>query len=181
MAPIPLVYGDLVALGTLDASMLPLLRRWENDPLTVELGGAAFAPVASGRVAADWAPLLSGKRPAWAGFSILALPDLRPVGHLNLRDFDTPHRTAEFGILIGDPADRGRGYGGEATRLALRYAFDQLGVHNVWLDTTSANLAAIRAYEKAGFREIGRIREARRIGGVLADVVLMDCLPGDVR
>lgn len=180
MAPIPLVFGDRVALGTLDASMLPLVQRWDNDPFTVELGGAPFAPISPERSAADWTDLLSGERRAWAGFSILALPDLRPVGHLNVRDFDTPNRTAEFGILIGDPADRGRGYGTEATRLALRYAFDLLGVHNVWLDTTSANPAAIRAYEKAGFREIGRIREARRIGGALADVVLMDCLPEDL-
>lgn len=181
MVPIPLVYGDLVALGTLDASMLPLLERWENDPLTAELGGEAFAPVASGRVAVGWAPLLAGERAAWAGFSILALPDLRPLGYLNLRDFGTPHRSAEFGITIGDPSDRGRGYGTDATRLALRYAFEVLGAHNVWLDTFSANPAAIRAYEKAGFREIGRIREARRLGGMVADVVLMDCLPGDLR
>ena len=181
MAVIPLLFGDSVALGTLDASMLPMLERWENDPLSVELGGAAFAPMAATRIAAEWGTLLAGERTAWAGFSILALPDLRPVGHLNLRDFGTPHRTAEFGIMIGDPADRGRGFGTEATRLALRHAFDVLGVHNVWLDTVSTNPAAIRAYEKAGFREVGRIREARRIGGALADVVLMDCLPGDLR
>jgi len=181
LAPIPLILGSAVALGTLDHGMIPLIARWENDPLTSELGGAPFAPISAERVAAEWAPLLAGERAGWAGFSILALPDLRPIGHLNVRDFGTAHRSAEFGITIGDPADRGRGYGTEATRLALRYAFDVLGVHNVWLDTTSANPAAIRAYEKAGFREIGRIRAARRIGGVVADVVLMDCLPDDLR
>jgi RimJ/RimL family protein N-acetyltransferase len=51
-----------------------------------------------------------------------------------------------------------------------------LGVHNVWLDTPAYNAGAIRAYEKAGFREIGRRREARTLAGRRHDVVLMDCL-----
>jgi RimJ/RimL family protein N-acetyltransferase len=51
-----------------------------------------------------------------------------------------------------------------------------LGVHNVWLDTPAYNAGAIRAYEKAGFREIGRRRGARTLAGTRHDVVLMDCI-----
>ena len=51
-----------------------------------------------------------------------------------------------------------------------------LGVHNVWLDTPSYNVGAVRAYEKAGFREIGRRRGARMLAGRRFDVVLMDCI-----
>ena len=174
--PIVLMRGERVALGPLHASLLPLLSRWANDPRTVELGGDAFRPQPLEAVEAEWGPLLRGERPGWAGFAVYALPGLRPVGLANVRDFLTPHRTAEFGITIGDPADRGRGYGTEATRMLLGWAFAELGVHNVWLDTLSTNPGAIRAYARAGFREIGRIRQARRIGGVVADLVLMECL-----
>ena len=41
-------------------------------------------------------------------------------------------------------------------------AFTVLGVHNVWLDTPAYNAGAIRAYEKVGFREIGRRRARER-------------------
>jgi len=174
--PTILLRGEGVALGPLHAGLLPLLARWENDPRTVELGGGAFRPKPLEVVEEEWRPLLRGERSGWAGFAIYALPDLRPVGIANVRDFLTPHRTAEFGISIGDAADRGRGYGSEATRLLCGWAFAELGVHNIWLDTVSANPGAIRAYTRAGFREIGRIRQARRIGGVVADVVLMECL-----
>ena len=174
--PIVSITGERVALGPLSAGLLPLLVRWANDPLTVELGGDAFRPKTREAVEAEWTPLLRGERRGWAGFAIYALPELRPVGHANVRDFLSPHRTAEFGITIGDPADRGRGYGSEATRLLCGWAFAELGVHAIWLDTVSTNPGAIRAYVKAGFREIGRIREARRIGGTVADVVLMECL-----
>ena len=70
---------------------------------------------------------------------IYALPELRPIGVTNIRDFTNPHGTAEFGITIGDAADRGQGLGTEATRLLLDYAFTVLGVHNVWLDTPAYN------------------------------------------
>ncbi len=180
MGPI-LIEGQRVGLCPLDRSLMPLIMRWANDPLTIELDGDEFSPMPLERLEALWAPLLSGERAGWAGFSIWLLAEKRPVGLLNLRDFLTPHRTAEFGITIGNPEDRGRGYGTEATRLALRWAFDMLGVHNVWLDTSSANPAAIRAYEKAGFREIGRVREARVMGGRRHDIVLMDCLASEFR
>ena len=125
---------------------------------------------------AYYEPLIKGERPDWIGFAIYELPDLRPIGVTNVRDFATPSRTAEFGIAIGEPDCRGKGYGTEATRLLLDFAFTVLGVHNVWLDTVSYNVAAIRAYEKAGFKEIGRRREAHRLGDRVYDVVLMDCL-----
>ncbi|MGI9254173.1 MAG: GNAT family N-acetyltransferase [Thermomicrobiales bacterium] len=168
-----------MGLGPMDRSMLPLILRWVNDPLTAELDGDTFQPFAAEAFEAIWAPLLRGERPGWVGFAIWLLAEERPIGMLNLRDVLTPQRTAEFGITIGDPRDRGLGYGTEATRLALGFAFRNLGVNNVLLDTMSGNLAAIRAYAKAGFREIGRIREARRFGPHRYDVVLMDCLASE--
>jgi diamine N-acetyltransferase len=66
--------------------------------------------------------------------------------------------TAEFGIALGER--RNQGLGTEATRLVLDWAFTVLGLHNVLLVTFSWNLAAIRAYTNAGFREIGRRRGA---------------------
>jgi len=58
----------------------------------------------------------------------------------------------------------------------LDYAFTALGLHNVALETWEYNRAAQRAYVKAGFRETGRRRQAKFMGGNLWDVVQMDCL-----
>jgi diamine N-acetyltransferase len=174
--PVVNIRGERVALGPLHGGLLPLIKRWDNDFRTVDLGGDDPRPRSAEAVAATWEPLLRGEREDWIGFAIYALPDLRPIGIANIRDFGNPHGTAEFGITIGDPADRGQGFGTEATRLLLDYAFTVLGVHNIWLDTPAYNAGAIRAYEKAGFREIGRRRGARTLAGTRYDVVLMDCL-----
>ena len=84
--------------------------------------------------------------------------------------------TCYFRILIGDSRFWNRGYGTEATRLILDYAFNVLSLHNVMLRVFSYNERAIRAYRRVGFREIGRRRQAQRIGMQVYDVVLMDCL-----
>jgi RimJ/RimL family protein N-acetyltransferase len=174
--PIVNIVGERVALGPLYRGLLPLVMRWENDFQTIDLGGDDPRPLTAEAIAAVWEPLLRGERDDWLGFTIYALPELRPIGLINIRDFTNPHGTAEFGITVGDPADRGQGFGTEATRLLLDYAFTVLGVRNVWLDTPAYNTAAIRAYEKAGFREIGRRRGARLLAGRRYDVVLMDCI-----
>jgi RimJ/RimL family protein N-acetyltransferase len=109
-------------------------------------------------------------------FTIYERGNWRPIGNLDLRDIDFRNRTAGFGIAIAEADSRGKGYGTEATRLALDYAFTALGMHNVMLTVFAFNPAAIRAYEKAGFHEIGRRREAKWMGGKLWDVIYMDCL-----
>jgi diamine N-acetyltransferase len=58
----------------------------------------------------------------------------------------------------------------------LDYGFAALGLHNILLHVYSYNERGIRAYTRAGFREIGRRREALRLAGQAHDIVYMDCL-----
>ena len=174
--PIITIVGERVALGPLHQGLLPLIERWDNDFRTSDLGGDDPRPQTTEAIAAKLDSMLRGARDDWIGFAIYALADVRPIGWANIRDFTNPHGTAEFGIAIGNPAERGRGYGTEAVQLLVDYAFTVLGVHNVWLDTPAYNIGAIRAYEKAGFREIGRRRDARMLAGHRYDIVLMDCI-----
>jgi RimJ/RimL family protein N-acetyltransferase len=179
--PILNLQGEMVALGPMHEGLLPLIAAWYNDFATSAISGDDLRPISLAAVRAEWEGLMRGERSGWIGFVIYELATLRPIGHTNLRDLGSLHRTAEFGILIGETDCRGKGYGTEATQLMLDFAFTALGVHNVWLDTLSLNPAAIRAYTRAGFREIGRRREAHRIGHHVFDVVLMDCLATEFR
>jgi RimJ/RimL family protein N-acetyltransferase len=107
-------------------------------------------------------------------FTIYDLDDVAPVGTALLVRVDQHAGTAEFGLTIGER--RNQGLGTEATRLVLDWAFTVMGLHNILLVTFSWNLAAIRAYSKAGFREIGRRRGAVVTYGQRYDQVLMDAV-----
>lgn len=67
---------------------------------------------------------------------------------------------ASLRLGIGDPADRGKGYGGQVLRLALRYAFDELNLYRLVAPIPAYNRIAVRLFEGAGFVEEVRRREA---------------------
>src|SRR5262249_29902604 len=66
------------------------------------------------------------------------------------------HRRCEWGICIGPATRWGKGYGTEACRLAVSFAFKELGLGKVYLDVYESNERARRAYEKAGFEVEGK-------------------------
>ena len=85
-------------------------------------------------------------------------------------------RHCMFWIGIGDPAYRGHGYGSDAIRILLRYAFLEMNLNRVGLEVMSYNERAIAAYEKIGFQHEGRQRETVIRDGVYYDTLLMGIL-----
>lgn len=100
------------------------------------------------------------------------------VGEVVLYDVDDRARSCTFRTLIGQEG-RGRGVGTEATRLLLRYAFEQLGMHRVELQVYAFNDRARHVYEKVGFVVEGVRREAHWRDGEWLDEVVMSVLVSD--
>lgn len=177
-APIYVVEGELVALGPLEPGMIPLWQRWLNDlDVTRTLGALSVGvhPRESQERAYDRAVHTEGD----VSFAIYARADQRPIGSTSLREISFRTSTATFSIFIGERSCWDRGFGTEATRLVLDFAFHALGLHNVLLTVYDNNPRGVRAYEKAGFRVIGRRREAYKLGQERYDVVYMDALASD--
>ncbi len=89
-------------------------------------------------------------------FGIALVEGGRLLGVCGLHGIASGGGEAQFGIFIGDGADRGKGYGTEATRLAIGYGFEVLGLRRIWLQVEPQNRRALSAYERVGFRRVGR-------------------------
>jgi diamine N-acetyltransferase len=172
--PVLNVEGELVSLGPLRRDLLPLYQRWINNLGTMRTLGLPPYPMTMEKEQA-WYDRVS-RAESEVMFTIYERETLRPIGNTGLHDVDYRNRTASFGIIIGEPECRGKGYGTETTRLMLDYAFTALGLHNVMLIVFEFNAAGIRAYQRAGFKDSGRRRECRLMGGKLWDEIQMDCL-----
>lgn len=97
------------------------------------------------------------------------------VGRCGLFSVDPLSRHGEVGIRLG-PEHRGKGYGREALRVLVAYAFGPRNLRRVWLETLASNTPALRAYVAAGFVEEARLREHAWIGDGYDDVVFMGAL-----
>jgi aminoglycoside 6'-N-acetyltransferase len=74
---------------------------------------------------------------------------------------DPKYRHAGIDLFL-DPAVHGRGIGTEVVRRMVRTLIDERGHHRITIDPAESNAAAIRAYEKAGFRRVGVMRRYER-------------------
>ena len=93
-------------------------------------------------------------------FAVCLKEDDRLIGDLSIMDIDRRNRKAGFRIALHSPAYLNKGYGIEAVRLAMQLAFERLDLNPLQLEVFSHNIRALKAYEKAGFKMEGRIREA---------------------
>ena len=82
-------------------------------------------------------------------------------------------------IYIANPETRGKGYGEEALRLALKWAFEEMNVERVTLDHFSDNVIANSLYKKVGFVSEGTMRHCGKKNGEYVDLCLMSMLKNE--
>jgi RimJ/RimL family protein N-acetyltransferase len=109
-------------------------------------------------------------------FTLHTLEDDRLIGFIALRSIRWSQGEAWVGVGIGEPVYWGRGYGTDAMRLVLRYAFMELNLERVSLNVFLSNERAVRSYEKAGFQREGIERQNTHRDGKTEDVLYMGIL-----
>lgn len=100
------------------------------------------------------------------------------LGNTELR-VATHARRAELGISIHDKSQWNKGYGADAVRLVLEYAFDDADLNRVELTTDEDNVRGRRCYEKCGFVEEGLLRQHRIVQGRFGNTIMMSVLKNE--
>lgn len=77
------------------------------------------------------------------------------LGLIDLFDFDPKNKRAGVGIIILEENNRYSGYGSEALGLLIRYAFEQLQLHQLYANISTENIASLSLFATFGFEKIG--------------------------
>ena len=119
------------------------------------------------------------KDPTRYDFAICLLDNNEIIGDLAILDIDQDNNNAGFRISLHSRDTLNKGYGTEATQLAQKFTFEELGLNRLELEVFSHNIRGIKAYEKAGFKKEGTLRQRLYMNSKYSDEVLMGMLKED--
>ena len=167
--------SELVILGPIQRDYLPHYVEWLNDWEVRKFLAATLPQPITLQDEEDWFNRQRGDKDSLI-FAILTSGEGRLIGNCGLHQIDWTNRHAIFGIFIGDKNYWGKGYGTDATRALLRYAFKEAGLRRIELQVFDFNPRAIRVYEKVGFQMEGTRKQALFREGTWHDEHIMAIL-----
>ena len=167
-----MILGKKTRLRAIERQDIPAFVRWLNDPEVT-------------RFLTLYSPISTANEERWfekqlddSNAHVFAIETLESVhiGNVGLHNIDWKNRNALLGIFIGEKTHWGLGYGTDAVRAILSFAFSEMNLHCVYLDVFAFNKRAQRVYEKAGFALEGVQRQRLFHEGKYHDVLIMSIL-----
>jgi RimJ/RimL family protein N-acetyltransferase len=154
--------GQLVRLREMRAEDAETYVRWLNNCDLSEriMGGAMPMTLEQEK---EWISKNAGRQEEACHFAVETL-DGKLLGTSGYHHLDWKNRKCMVGWFIGDPENRGQGYGTDLIETLLKVCFDVLGLRKVSLDVYEFNEAA-RLYERLGFTLEGAFRKEKFVRG----------------
>jgi RimJ/RimL family protein N-acetyltransferase len=171
-----IIYGERIRLRAVEREDVKKFFVWVNDP-EVTRYLSLYLPISTVDEE-HWFDSLSKRDQSEKPLAIEIRDGdgWRMIGNCGVFGIDLVSRFGELGIMIGEKDEWNKGYGMETMSLLLRHCFETLNLNRVYLHVYAENLRGKRAYEKAGFVEEGRLREAVYKRGKYDDVIVMSVL-----
>ena len=173
-----MIEGKRVRLRSLELSDLDeIMKYWNKMELRNLVGSTDEGPM-SRNDEEEWIRSTWKQRQERKAFhfAIETIAENQLIGGTGLFSINWTSRSAMTGISIYNPECWSKGYGQESLNLLLSFAFRNLNLNRVELDTFDFNKRAQKCYLKVGFKDVGRRRKARFIDGQYCDDIIMDIL-----
>jgi RimJ/RimL family protein N-acetyltransferase len=161
--------GEFIRLGALEPERdAEVISRWTHDleygRLTSAKPARPLSPAQVKKQLEEQAKEAREKRNRF-DFAIRTQADERLVGTGQLEGLEWNHGHAWLQLSLGEAADRGKGYGGDALKLLLRYAFYELNLYRLTTACFEYNPRGLKFLERHGFVVEVRRRQALRRDG----------------
>lgn len=141
------IRGKKVMLRAPEMRDAEMLNKWANDPEIWRLLGGWHFPYAA-ESTQRWIGALNSNNMCSQVFCVEDT-EAGLIGTANLLEIDWKNRHASHGMMLGDRAFRGRGFGRDAVMALMRYAFDELGMERLDSGMVELNERSINFYTRS--------------------------------
>lgn len=170
--------GQCVVLQPLVQRDLSHLVKWYSDPELLKLTGET-EPWTREKAEQWFEKACSDEASRW--FTIIVKDTEQVIGDAGLLRMFRPWHTTDMSVVIGEKDLWGHGYGTDAGRRLLQYAFDVLGFHRVAVGVVGFNTRAIRFWIGLGFQQEGIWRDGYYYNDQYSDFIMMSILEEEYR
>jgi RimJ/RimL family protein N-acetyltransferase len=171
----PLFQGEHICLAPIDHEKDPEIEaKWTQDATYMRLLSLdPVRPFSAAQLKKKYEAIEKEQDESRSSyyFTIRMREDDRLIGFIHLTWIEWSNGNAWIRMGIGDAEARGHGYGSEALRLILRYAFAELNLYRISIAIPEYNAVALHIAQKAGF-----VEEVRRRQGINRDGKRWDLL-----
>ncbi|MAC41832.1 MAG: hypothetical protein CMJ05_08595 [Pelagibacterales bacterium] len=117
--------------------------------------------------------LLEQERKKILFWAIIVKETNKHIGNIKIDPIDHENNSAEYGIMIGDKREWGKGYAQEASEMIINYCLNKLNINQITLGVKDSNLKAIKLYEELGFQKISKLKFPLKYKDVCGDGIRM--------
>ncbi len=166
-----MIAGEHVILRAFERDDAERCYRWINDPNIVRTLKSRY-PIAF-QNEMEWLDRAMHASVTDRHFAIERKDDRTHIGNASIHDIEWVSRVASFGLFIGEPSAWNRGFGSDAIRTLVRFAFDEMNLRKLRINVFDYNDRAKHVLEAQGFVQEGRLREEFYRDGTYHDIVTL--------
>ena len=166
-----MIAGEQVILRALERDDLERCYRWMNDPNIVWTLKSRYPIPFQGE--AEWLESAVTPAPNERHFAIERKEDRVHIGNASIHDIDWVSRAAAFGLFLGEPAAWNRGFGSDAVRTLVRFAFGEMNLRKLRINVFDYNERAKHVLTSNGFVQEGKLAREFYRDGAYHDIVIL--------
>lgn len=166
-----MIAGEHVILRAFERDDAERCYRWMNDPNIVRTLKSRYPIAFQNEI--EWLDRAMHPGTNERHFAIERKDDRTHVGNASIHDIDWVSRTALFGLFVGEPSAWNRGFGGDAIRTLVRFAFDEMNLRKLRISVFEYNDRAKHVLETQGFAQEGRLRREFYREGTYHDLLIL--------
>jgi len=166
-----MIAGEHVILRAFEREDAERCYRWMNDPNIVRTLKSRYPIAFQSEI--EWIERAMLSSSTERHFAIERRDDRSHIGNASIHDIDWVSRTGWFGLFIGEPAAWNRGFGTDAIRTLVRFAFEEMNLRKLRIHIFDYNEKAKHVLLAQGFVEEGKLRRDFYREGVFHDIVIL--------